>query len=304
MADDSKSVFERAIKEFGTTNNLKETFWVLPDGTLLDGSGKKHGGSKGMRAHDHREICRVFTTKKAMSGNEAMVSFGNFGAFRYLPESGAIDLRLPPTTKQKNIITQIVRMNETVFFVELFSKQFGTMYFEYPPRTTPKKIIQDIDKFYVDGTQSKLSLSQMFHENRIEQEKENMFVSIFKEFLLEAVKLPQNLGQKIARAGFDGVKVFKGEGDSFAAISKILATAGFGVDQKAWSDLINSPWSDVVPNQKSETLQLNGLNEYGKKVGKLKDTTLDLIINQIGRNQVTIDVSVNLSKLKTDSEDE
>lgn len=45
-----------AVRRFGITNDPLEAGYVLSDGRLLDMSGKREGGDRGMRAHDHREV--------------------------------------------------------------------------------------------------------------------------------------------------------------------------------------------------------------------------------------------------------
>ena len=47
---------ERAVEEFGTTTRFSEAGYLLPDGQMLDFSGKNDGGPKGARTIDHREI--------------------------------------------------------------------------------------------------------------------------------------------------------------------------------------------------------------------------------------------------------
>jgi len=51
-------LIDRCEIEFGTTEDPCEAGYILPDGTMLDFSGKKEGGSPGMRSFDHRDISR------------------------------------------------------------------------------------------------------------------------------------------------------------------------------------------------------------------------------------------------------
>lgn len=51
-----------AIKEFGTTKDINEAGYLLPDGTMLDFSGKNQGAGASARGHrylDHRDIGQV-----------------------------------------------------------------------------------------------------------------------------------------------------------------------------------------------------------------------------------------------------
>ncbi|MFW6175232.1 MAG: JAB domain-containing protein, partial [Acidobacteriota bacterium] len=51
---------ERAKETFGTTDDPFEGGYILRDGTMLDFSGKRQGGSPGRRLMDHREINQAY----------------------------------------------------------------------------------------------------------------------------------------------------------------------------------------------------------------------------------------------------
>ena len=53
-------LFEWAKAAKGTTDDLYEAGYVLPDGELLDFSGKREGGPAGGRAEDHRQLGQFF----------------------------------------------------------------------------------------------------------------------------------------------------------------------------------------------------------------------------------------------------
>lgn len=56
-------LIQRAKDTFGITNDVREAFYVLPDGTMLDGSGRHWGGSEidvaGQRQVDHGDIAEI-----------------------------------------------------------------------------------------------------------------------------------------------------------------------------------------------------------------------------------------------------
>ena len=107
-----------------------------------------------------------------------------------------------------------------------------------------------------------------------------MFKEVFQNFLSEGVKVPKNLNAKLEKAGFDGMKTFKDENDSFAELSKVLATGGLGVDF--------NKWTKMIANEESGVLPVNSLDEYGKKVGSLKNKVLEIALEKLDRNQITI----------------
>jgi len=60
---------DEAINKFGITKDPKEAGYILPDGKLLDLSGKNEGGTAGTRSLDHRDIGRILP--KEYSGDTA-----------------------------------------------------------------------------------------------------------------------------------------------------------------------------------------------------------------------------------------
>lgn len=71
---------DAAVQEFGLTKDFKEAGWILPDGRMLDFSGKNEGGTPGRRAYDHRDINRVVLS----DGTSALVDFAaQTGAVRF-----------------------------------------------------------------------------------------------------------------------------------------------------------------------------------------------------------------------------
>lgn len=55
MTPESRAV-GRVVRHFGTTRDPKEAGYVTPDGRMLDLSGKRQGGTGGVRYMDHREL--------------------------------------------------------------------------------------------------------------------------------------------------------------------------------------------------------------------------------------------------------
>ena len=51
-----RALMNKAKKHFGTTEDFREAGWILPDGSMLDFSGKNEGGTPGQRMRDHTEI--------------------------------------------------------------------------------------------------------------------------------------------------------------------------------------------------------------------------------------------------------
>lgn len=84
-----EDLIARAKETFGVTKDPHEAFYMLPDGTMLDGSGRHRGGDErdvaGQRQVDHQDIGEVVDS----SGADAM--------YEWMARTGA-----PATTKASN----------------------------------------------------------------------------------------------------------------------------------------------------------------------------------------------------------
>lgn len=146
--------YEIAKKEFGTTEDWREAGYILPDGTLLDLSGKNQGGSPGVRSRDHREV-GTFTFR---GGTAGMREFMQHGAIRV--GIGYMDLVKKPTEAQFRRIAEAVIFNGGEMTIDV-SKGIGEynerddMYFdrnkeafEYPAGTRPSKVLSSLRKYF------------------------------------------------------------------------------------------------------------------------------------------------------------
>lgn len=114
--EDSKKIFEQAKKLFGTTRDIMEAGYVLPDGSMLDFSGRHlmNPGSdtsflRGRRTSDHREISSIAYEKdgNTKTGVETdMPDFIRRGAIRIDDNAGNINLSGKPTASQKEALRQ------------------------------------------------------------------------------------------------------------------------------------------------------------------------------------------------------
>jgi hypothetical protein len=126
-----QDAFEYAKRNHGTTRSIYEAGYVLPDGTMLDFSGKNDAGGyerkpdgnfgpqsgqrdylRDTRNSDHREI--RFSESQDFGGGEAMTEFMRKGAVRVDANSGLISIhgRQRLTSAQKSAIKDIVRSSD------------------------------------------------------------------------------------------------------------------------------------------------------------------------------------------------
>ena len=106
----NNDMLDRAIKHFGTTYDSNEAGYILPNGDMLDFSGKREGGTKGSRAEDHRAVER-FVNEKFDNRSDAMDYFmQQTGAIRisFWGDYGLIDLETKPTPDQISVLQRII----------------------------------------------------------------------------------------------------------------------------------------------------------------------------------------------------
>lgn len=105
------NLIERAVENFGLTNDVREAFYVLPDGRMLDGSGRHWGGDErsvaGQRQVDHADISEVIDDA---SGADAMYEWmGRTGAMRFDQIVGIASVARPPTKAQLDVLNRANR---------------------------------------------------------------------------------------------------------------------------------------------------------------------------------------------------
>lgn len=99
-----EELIRKAVDNFGTTDSIDEAFYILPDGTMLDGSGRHWGLEEqdvNGRQVDHADVAEVVDT----SGVQAMYDFmARTGAMRIDSAHGVASISQPPTPAQLGIL--------------------------------------------------------------------------------------------------------------------------------------------------------------------------------------------------------
>ena len=169
-----------AKKMFGTTDDATEAGYILDDGSMLDFSGKAEGGTRGVRAYDHREINRVGDS--GVGGLDEFDDVGMFefmeeGGIRWGPESNLFNMWNKPSEKQLSKMKKIYndklgnrRGLSKMFTIELqlpetslsaIDLRHRRLYETYDASTPWKTIERDIRQFYETGKGP--SIIQQFH---------------------------------------------------------------------------------------------------------------------------------------------
>lgn len=147
-----EQLFKDAKDEFGTTTDFREAGYLLPDGSMLDFSEKRDGGPAGQRSQDHRSISRVMNDVNYDTMTEYLDDFMNEGAIRLLPESGTFSIAKQPTKAQKNLLRDFIYRYDGEVEVEYYKDGHSVADPYYRRRTSPTRVLNDIDKYFTDGT--------------------------------------------------------------------------------------------------------------------------------------------------------
>lgn len=165
-AEDEK-VFAAAKDYFGTTRNIREAGYILPDGTMLDFSGRHLLGEgsngsflDGRRTTDHREIESLNYEKDGNTPSGLNVSMPDFirsGAIRIDSNAGAINLATLPTDAQQAVLRRLIEANGGDVWVDFGDGYNSEHYVEYEG-ARPTKVLNEIVRYFNEGYKPENSL--------------------------------------------------------------------------------------------------------------------------------------------------
>lgn len=149
---DISETAQKAVEEFGTTNDYRKAGYILADGSYLDLSE-----GQDRRMQDHRSVGVFYDgidySREGMSAG--LIRFMNEGNVRISPESGGIDIsRLSePTSAQYRQIGEFLRNYRDDWHALDVSYEDGSKVFsvEYPPFTPANQVISDIRDYFENG---------------------------------------------------------------------------------------------------------------------------------------------------------
>lgn len=125
----------------------------MKNGLKLDFSGRREGAPGGYRTVDHREIIDLFGEDTSMNGTEAMIRFMQSGNVRISPESAGINITVQPTKAQYDALLDFVSRNRGEVILDIDDSNGNTVAsVEYPKGTYARRVIEDIRRYFLDGT--------------------------------------------------------------------------------------------------------------------------------------------------------
>lgn len=143
-------LFSLAKKYFGTTYDFRECGFILPDGSMLDLSGRHQGGKEedvaGRRRIEHRSV-------EYIGDDDTIVSlsmFINAGAIRCDIRSGIINLIKKPTLEQVSMLSRFILRCKGNIVLEIGDTDNSIDYVEYNG-VNYKRVINDIFNFFDNG---------------------------------------------------------------------------------------------------------------------------------------------------------
>lgn len=173
-------VISLAIEQYGTTSNLGQAGYILPDGSLLN------FGSNGYREENHRGIEVIYKKNNIpIWSNEYrynyVVDFMNHGAIRCCVNSGILDMTKEPTKEQYFTIRAFVRKACDVD-IDFTNDKGDTQHSVSYSDAKPQQVVADIYKYYNEGIkpqgnvqfESKDNKKIIIPENKLGVIKENI----------------------------------------------------------------------------------------------------------------------------------
>ncbi len=139
---------QKAVQQFGLTDDFRLAGYILPDGSMLDFSG-----GSGARGYDHRDIGRAFGN----GGTKGMYEFMNAGNVRV--SNNSADCSRMPTEQQLRRIAEMAKIHQGAISLTLRNganwdeareisvggKKWDNV---YNIGTNPARILNDIRQFY------------------------------------------------------------------------------------------------------------------------------------------------------------
>ena len=155
----TETEYETLKKHFGVTANFRVAGYLLPDGKLLDFSGKHWGDTTSRsRQVDHRDVQEVL--ERGNNGISDMVDMIGSGSIRLMPEIGGINLAVYPNEKQRRVLSLYIKQmlaTEGQVIIDYDSVGGDTVHSRvYEKYASSAQILSDIRNYFNGARQSDL----------------------------------------------------------------------------------------------------------------------------------------------------
>lgn len=310
-SEETKALFDYAKKRFGRTFDLREAGYVLPDGSMLDFSGRhemKPGSDtsflRGDRTVDHRYVKDLNYEPEDDGGEKTgfktdMADFINRGAIRIDNKFGLINLSMKPTKDQKVILQRLIQKNDGDVYIDFADGWDAEHHAEYEG-VRPMRIFSDIDKYYDEGIKPEGNI-----RFRVSNRNQEIFVSNAQK-AVEGIKqekatpqqwlamIEKNSGLKAGEdkwlglsdwlKGLDKKSVTKAEVLDFIGENKIqieeVHYSGAGFNDEWYEDDVPSVVSEVLSAKETSTFAEKALSAFDFEYDDYRDKVDCSIIDE------------------------
>ena len=159
QSEETQKLFDAAKERFGTTYDIREAGYVLPDGTMLDFSGRHLVDPKsdtswlrGRRQVDHRDIEDLNYEKDGNTTSGMKTDMSDFirrGAIR-INMPGSINLSVKPTKEQARVLERLINSDPRFVRVDFGDGYSSDHYADYDNTRAPM-ILSDIADYFDKG---------------------------------------------------------------------------------------------------------------------------------------------------------
>ena len=294
---ESTDIFSAAKSKFGVTRDLREGGFVLPDGSVLDFSGRHALSSpkgnidlRGRRTCDHNDIGDLMFDD---NGNKVegiddidKYSFMNLGAVRIDYNEGLISLVHEPTSKQLNVIKAIWRYNQGCVTIDFFAPNGDindSVDYDHVKWT---RLVADLDKYFNEGINPSASNNRYYEEiSRLRP-----FVSLLSEEIVADGNSEHNPYSKRWKAEREALKSF------ISNYGKVMTSKENGKEYMVYYDdcisnligfnyVLCLQWDRIKMKPKS-TVYIRALDKFTNRIFQANNDTRGRD-NEIGTNDDT-----------------
>lgn len=188
---ENTDLFALAKERFGTTYDIRECGYILPDGSMLDFSGRHMvtgdtSHLRGRRGIDHRDISDLQWDKELKVRTNVNVNMADFirsGAIRIHCSNtwSSINLFKKPTKQQANVLIRLIQYSKGNVTVEIGDGDNSYEYAEWD-EANPRRVINDIIRYF-DGETIKLVGNVV--ENKVIKEYFNKYCCLNEEVVAD-----------------------------------------------------------------------------------------------------------------------
>lgn len=146
---ETNSINQNAINEFGITDDISKGIYMLPDGRMIDGTYK---GETDFRSVEHNDISSAYESAgveiPGKGGIDSMYDFMKRGNIRMLPETKTIDISSKPSSEQMNAIYKMFNQGN----LESISISDGDKTIEFKQNIDKESEISDLIRKHFGGS--------------------------------------------------------------------------------------------------------------------------------------------------------